>query len=317
MKVNLSQKSKPSRSFSRQHLLRAGFGEASNLRRLRPPFLRDAARHLLLLMLAIEAAVFLAWHLHTGFQPTAPGFGFIGANQLRNQLIGTFGLAPISILGGIDPAGLARYPLLTNCPAMEQPSPLCRLLIPYTHPSAPWRAYQFVTYIFLHGGLIHVALNMVAFLAFAPTLLRRMGYWRFVAFFILGGIAGGIAQIGITLWIDNLPWAFGLTSFRAQPRAAPLVGASGAIMALWLACLRMQWDRLRRMKPDIRPIEPSRYLGRVFFYVILLNLVFIVLSSVISGEAHLGGAAFGFAFAPVFNASAASMRRRIAAFTIP
>ncbi len=306
----MTQVLKSPRSFNRENLLRAGFGEAENLRQLRPPFLHDAARHLLILMLVIEADIFLLWHLHQGLQPNAPAFGLFGVNQYRNQLIGQFGLSPLSILGGIDPAAFAKYPGLVMCLVMENPSPLCRLLIPYTHPFAPWRAYDFVTYIFLHGGLIHVALNLLAFIAVAPTMLRRMGYARFLAFFLLGGIAGGLAQIGITLWVDNLPWALGMTAIPAQPRAAPLVGASGAIMALWLGCLRMQWDRLRRMKPTNRPIAPTRYLRRVFLYVILLNIIFIVINSVISGEAHLGGAAFGFVAGPSFYRSAQQMRRQ-------
>lgn len=300
----------PKRSFNRENLLRAGFGEAEQVQRLRPPWRQDASRHLFILMIAIEVAILFAWHSRTGWQPHAPAWGLIGGNQFRTQLIDMFGLSPIRILGGIDPAGLAKYPVLAMCPAIKQPSPLCRLLIPYAHPFAPWRSYQFITYIFLHGGIVHVALNMVAFLAFAPTSLRRMGYWRFMAFFLLGGIAGGLAQLGITLWIDNLFWAIGLTTFPAQPRAVPLVGASGAIMALWLGCLRMQWDRLRRMRPENRPIDPARYLRRVFLYVILLNLIFIVINSVISGEAHLGGAAFGFVAGPWFYRSGKQMRRQ-------
>ena len=309
-KVPVTQVPASPRSYNRENLRRAGFGEAENLRQLRPPFLHDAVKHLLILMLVIEAGVFLVGHLHQGIQPNAPAFGLLGANQFRNQLIGQLGLSPLSILGGIDPAAFAKYPGLAMCPGMEHPSPLCRLLIPYTHPFAPWRSYEFVSYIFLHGGLIHVGLNMLAFMAVGPTMLRRMGYFRFLAFFLFAGIAGGLAQIGITMWVDNLPRFFGLTPFLAQPRAAPLVGASGAIMALWLGCLRMQWDRLRRMKPANRPIEPAGYLLRVFLYVILLNIIFIVINSVISGEAHLGGAAFGFVFAPIFYRTTSSVRRQ-------
>ncbi|MGE5636374.1 MAG: rhomboid family intramembrane serine protease, partial [Nocardioidaceae bacterium] len=68
--------------------------------------------------------------------------------------------------------------------------------------------------MFLHGSLFHLAFNMLFLWIFGNNVEDSMGRLRFVAFYLLGGLAALLAQVAI------------------DPGAAvPTVGASGAIAA--------------------------------------------------------------------------------------
>jgi membrane associated rhomboid family serine protease len=71
------------------------------------------------------------------------------------------------------------------------------------------------TSMFMHGGFVHIAGNMLFLWIFGNNVEDSMGRLRFLAFYILGGLA-----------------AFAL-QFAVDPNAMqPLVGASGAIAAV-------------------------------------------------------------------------------------
>jgi membrane associated rhomboid family serine protease len=73
-----------------------------------------------------------------------------------------------------------------------------------------------VTHMFLHAGLLHLAMNMV-FLAWIGRQVEWLiGPWRLLLLFLLGGVAGGLLQVA---------W---------EPTSVvPVVGASGAIAAVF------------------------------------------------------------------------------------
>jgi membrane associated rhomboid family serine protease len=68
------------------------------------------------------------------------------------------------------------------------------------------------TSMFLHGGLLHVGGNMLYLWIFGDNVEDRMGHGRFVAFYLLCGIAAALAQAIIN-----------------PDSPVPMVGASGAI----------------------------------------------------------------------------------------
>ena len=86
----------------------------------------------------------------------------------------------------------------------------------------PFDPATLVTYQFLHGGLEHLGMNMLALLAFGVGLERWIGPWRFLTLYLLCGIAGGLAQTAM------FPDAQG-----------PLIGASGAIAGCFAAIIRL------------------------------------------------------------------------------
>jgi membrane associated rhomboid family serine protease len=71
------------------------------------------------------------------------------------------------------------------------------------------------TSMFMHGGLLHLAGNMLFLWIFGNNVEDSMGRPRFVLFYLLGGLAALLAQTAIE-----------------PDAAAPTVGASGAIAAV-------------------------------------------------------------------------------------
>ena len=51
--------------------------------------------------------------------------------------------------------------------------------------------------MFLHGSFLHIGFNMLFLFVFGPAIEYACGHLRFLAFYLLCGIAGGIAQIAI------------------------------------------------------------------------------------------------------------------------
>ena len=88
-----------------------------------------------------------------------------------------------------------------------------------------------LTAMFIHGGLLHIAGNMIFFWAFAPEIEDAMGHVRFLVFYLLGGLVASLAQIIMT----PAPYE-------------PNLGASGAIATVMGAFLiSFPYDRIRTL----------------------------------------------------------------------
>ncbi len=62
----------------------------------------------------------------------------------------------------------------------------------------PW---QLITHLFLHGGFLHIALNMFGLWMFGSTLETLWGPKRFLTFYLLCGLGAGIIQLA-SLWYE-------------------------------------------------------------------------------------------------------------------
>jgi membrane associated rhomboid family serine protease len=69
--------------------------------------------------------------------------------------------------------------------------------------------------MFMHGGWLHIAFNMLFLWVFGNNVEDSMGRLKFVVFYLLGGVAAALAQVAIS-----------------PESTVPLVGASGAIAAV-------------------------------------------------------------------------------------
>lgn len=58
--------------------------------------------------------------------------------------------------------------------------------------SSEFAPYQFLTYMWLHGGTWHLIGNMIAVLVFAPMLETVWGSKRFLIFYLICGIGAGL-----------------------------------------------------------------------------------------------------------------------------
>ncbi|NOX71567.1 MAG: rhomboid family intramembrane serine protease [Candidatus Micrarchaeota archaeon] len=80
----------------------------------------------------------------------------------------------------------------------------------------PW---QFVTYMFMHGGVMHVTFNMFALLIFGPRVEEITGKYKFLLLYFASGIFSGLFYL--------------LLSGPAS--TAMMLGASGAVYAVLAA----------------------------------------------------------------------------------
>ena len=192
-----------------------------------------------------------------GFFPPVIKFLLI-SNTAIWLLLGVF-LAPFSVNGVpifyLFSEYLALWPLGTNF--------------------WPW---QLVTYLFMHGGFWHLFFNMFALWMFGMELEHTWGSRKFLFFYLLCGVAGGIANLIVAPMVGQ---------------AAPTVGASGAVFGVLLAFGMMYPDRpiyLYFLLPVRAKYFIAAYIG--------LELFFGVTSSTdgVAHFAHLGGAAAGFLF---------------------
>lgn len=88
------------------------------------------------------------------------------------------------------------------------------------------RIWQPFTYIFLHGDIWHLLINMLWLWMFGRELELIWGKRRFLNYFFLCGVGAGF----IELIVKAIPMFFGQT-----PSAIPTIGASGAIFGILIA----------------------------------------------------------------------------------
>lgn len=138
--------------------------------------------------------------------------------------------------------------------------------------------WQFVTHQFLHGSIFHLAVNMLG-LWFAGRILENLlGGWRFLGFYLICGVVGGIFQIVL----DPGPI---------------LIGASGSVCGV-IAAFSALYPELpiTALLFFVVPIRMrAKWLGRMIVIISIFLIVTGLLGHV-GNAAHLGGALTGYAF---------------------
>ena len=125
--------------------------------------------------------------------------------------------------------------------------------------------------VFLHGGLIHLVVNMWSLLVIGPLVERIYGHVAFLVMYLAAGIGGAIASVAV-------------------PPMRVSVGASGAICGLLGGLLAFLLLHRRAIPPTV-----LGQLRRNVFGVVLFMAALGVVVTNIDQAAHLGGLATGFA----------------------
>lgn len=154
------------------------------------------------------------------------------------------------------------------------------------------RPWTLVTYMFLHGGLWHLAFNMLSLVFFGPRLEAELGGRDFLLLYFISGISGALLSFVTPL--------------------AGVIGASGAVFGVLLGFARY-WPREMIMIWGIVPVQ-ARWL-----VVIMTGLS--LLGGFTGGDniahfAHLGGFAGGFLFLTLRDRNTRGARFR-AQMTVP
>jgi len=166
---------------------------------------------------------------------------------------------------------------------------------------------SFVTYMAVHGGWMHLLVNVLWMLAFGTAVARRVGTRGFFEFSILCGIAGALTHL-VFHWGEM----------------APMVGASAAISGQMAGALRFIFFA-RREPGDRAPdfsrapladlsttLRDHRIVGFLVFWLVLnayfglTSVSFAGASDGIAWEAHIGGFLCGLLTFGLFDRSSAS-----------
>jgi len=132
-----------------------------------------------------------------------------------------------------------------------------------------------LTYIFLHGGLMHLFFNLLQLYFFGPEVERLLGTRQFLRFFFICGVGGALANL--------LPYALGYPGL-------PIVGASGAILGVIVAFAFIDPDRQIFMLPLPFPITARA----MIILLVLVNLL--STGGQVSVATHFGGMIAGFGY---------------------
>lgn len=126
--------------------------------------------------------------------------------------------------------------------------------------------WRIVTAAFLHGGLIHLFVNMISLYSLGRFVEMLMGPWRMLIVYVLSLVVSGLGVIYFS------------------PADVPTLGASGAIFGLFGALFASGFKLGR----------PGMQLVRDNFGILLLNLAMTFTIPEISKAAHVAGLIGGF-----------------------
>lgn len=132
--------------------------------------------------------------------------------------------------------------------------------------------WRIVSSMFLHIGLIHLIMNMIAIYYLGTLVERIYGSFRFFIIYMLAGIGGGLASFAFTTNVS--------------------AGASGALFGLFGALLFFGLIYKRLF---------FRTIGMNLLILIGINIVFGFLVPQIDNSAHIGGLIAGFIAAAIVH----------------
>ena len=170
------------------------------------------------------------------------------------------------------------------------------------YPASPFfKPMQVVTHLFMHGGFMHLFLNMFALFMFGMILERVWCPQRFLFFYFTTGIGAALSYIAWQAFIvHNFTGSInpGPALLAQYPDVialyqTPTVGASGAIFGVLIA-FGMLFPNTELYIMFIPIPVKAKYF--VVFYVIaeLYQGIEMSQGDNVAHFAHLGGALFGF-----------------------
>ena len=134
--------------------------------------------------------------------------------------------------------------------------------------------WRILTGAFLHGGLLHIAVNMLSLWFLGRFIEYAMGPWRMLAVYMFSLIVAGL---GVVYFSGPL---------------VPTIGASGAIFGLFGALFAI----------GFKLGKPGMELVRANIGILVLNLIITFTVPSISWQAHVAGLLAGFVLTYVIYA---------------
>lgn len=136
------------------------------------------------------------------------------------------------------------------------------------------------TYMFLHGSLTHLFVNMLGLALLGPDLERTFRSLNFLVLYLLSGFVGGVAYV--------------LVSHVVFGQFHPCVGASGAIMGLLGAIVAIYPQRVYVLLPLMIPMRAV-----VLAVLLVTSHIFFIITpfgGAVAYDVHLFGGLAGYGF---------------------
>ncbi len=156
--------------------------------------------------------------------------------------------------------------------------------------TAGQQVIAFLTFMFLHGGFLHLLGNMWSLYIFGDNVEDRLGHLRYLAFYLLCGLASGVSHLALN-WHSDVP----------------TIGASGAIAGV-MGAYFLLYPRAKVL--TLVPIffflhfvelPAFLFLGIWFLFQFLSAAGSSAQAGGIAWWAHIGGFMFGIMFLKLFE----------------
>ena len=133
--------------------------------------------------------------------------------------------------------------------------------------------YTLLSYMFMHGGMLHIGGNMLFLWVFGDNVEDAMGHWRFLTFYLLCGVFAGLVHA----WV-------------APHSGIPLIGASGAVAGVIAAYLILHpkvtvWVLFLR----IIPLKVTALIALGLWIVMNFSMALMPEVGPVAWWAHVGG----------------------------
>ncbi|HLI93353.1 MAG TPA: rhomboid family intramembrane serine protease [Puia sp.] len=134
------------------------------------------------------------------------------------QLTYSYATVPGEILTGHD--------IVTHSKILTDPYTGKQMVLPGLGVTTIPVFFTLFTSMFMHGGLLHLAGNMLFLFVFGDNVEDAMGHAKYLVFYLLCGMLAGLSHVFATF-------------FLGQSLLIPSLGASGAISAVLAAYVRL------------------------------------------------------------------------------
>jgi rhomboid family protein len=141
------------------------------------------------------------------------------------------------------------------------------------------RPWTFITYMFVHAGLLHLLGNMLMLFVFGAAVESRMGSRAFLLYYLYCGVGAALFSLGLST-LTSVP---------------PFLGASGAILGLGLAFATFWPDAELILFPLPIPVR-ARTLVAILAGLDVILALRSGNTDGIAHIAHIGGLAAGFLY---------------------
>lgn len=146
-------------------------------------------------------------------------------------------------------------------------------LVPFGNPYASFLPWQLITYQFLHADFMHIFFNMLMLWMFGMEIENIMSSRKFLVFYLLAGIGGGLLQLFL------------------GAGSGIIIGASGAVFGVMVAFAMFFPERMIYIY-FLFPVK-AKYL---IVFLMVIEFLSVGNGSFVAHLAHLGGAVTGFLF---------------------